>query len=125
MTFYNLNKIIFLNSIFFRLSKATRENKIRSDVPGPGNYDIKSKIGEGPAFKIRESNNSASAHESKIIPSTAHHPDPGSYDPNFSVKFTNFAYSIGQKTKDINYNNVPGPGAYEKIIKSSSSPFYS
>ena len=56
---------------------------------------------------------------------TPYNVDPFTYNPNYKVKFTNIAYSMGGKTRDLKHNEIPGPGAYERVTKSSSSPFYS
>jgi len=51
--------------------------------------------------------------------------DPCSYDPNYDIKFMKISYSMTGKPKDTRPKNVPGPGRYEKVLKSSSAPFYS
>jgi hypothetical protein len=56
---------------------------------------------------------------------TSHDADPFTYNPNYNAKFTNIAYSMRQRTHELDNNKNPGPGAYERVIKSSSSPFYS
>lgn len=85
---------------------------------------MKSSIGEGPVFKIGEvKDNNSFAHDRTLIPSNT--PDPGTYDPNMSIKSSKLAFSIGKKIPENYDNKVPGPGAYDKINKSSSSPFYS
>lgn len=108
------------------MGTSSKDYKIGNSNPGPGDYDIPSKIGEGPNYIIKNSNNGNKfAHDSQIFSGNKNKPDPFSYDPKFNNKFKNVAYSIGNKFKDINYNINPGPGAYNKLIKSSTAPSYS
>jgi hypothetical protein len=108
---------------YIRISQASRETKIKSDIPGPGNYDLKSSIGNGPSFKIKEDNGNF-AHE-KLLSNIPNNPGPGNYDPNFTIKFSNVAFSMRPKISTDRYNNVPGPGTYENVVKKSSAPQYS
>jgi len=107
------------------MGTSSKDYKIRNSNPGPGNYNIPSKIGEGPNYVIKNPNNNKTAHESQIFSGNKNIPDPFSYDPKFNNKFVNIAYSMGNKFKDVKYNNNPGPGAYNRLIKSSTAPSYS
>ncbi len=50
------------------------------NAPGPGNYLLKSTIGEGPKFGMRiKLNDSITEKRVKDLPS------PGAYDPHFEV----------------------------------------
>jgi len=112
--------------LIVRIGSAKRENKVKNtDLPGPGNYKIPTTIGEGPVFKIREPKNNEFAHDNKIPSSSKFNADSLAYNPNYKINCVNVAYSIKGKNKENFDNKVPGPGTYEKVIKSSSTPAYS
>ena len=90
-------------------------------VPGPNNYNIKSTVGEGPAFFMAEK--TRGSHTTNYYA-----PGPGAYSP---VKVTDVSnsYSMGSKTKfgltiavqpetgghtkiAQNLESTPGPGTY-------------
>lgn len=59
------------------------------DIPGPGNYNVESKI-DGPAFKMG----------SKTSPRLSENPGPGSYDPQPSpTKASSATYKMGSSQR--------------------------
>lgn len=80
-------------------------------TPGPGQYNIKQKVGnEGP--KITLSNyrplSSSTAHANGI-------PGPGQYNPNMNNRNRSPTYRIGSSKRDGIYKHLeknPGPGQY-------------
>ena len=77
-------------------------------APGPGNYMVKSYIGEGPKFGMRvKLNDSLQEKLAKELPS------PVAYDPNFEVvKKRLGVFSVGKsQRKDLAKKEaIPGPG---------------
>ncbi|CAI2366941.1 unnamed protein product [Moneuplotes crassus] len=72
-------------------------------IPGPGSYDIPTKIGgANVSFGLK--------HSHTISSST---PGPGNYSPMKSPK-NSFGYSFGMRTQKVNSlkKNIPGPGSY-------------
>ena len=95
--------------------------KVTNENPAPGEYNIKSKIVEGKAFKIT-TDNKKYAHDYDADKKT---PGVGDYDPNHYLKYQNISCSFKPKPK-IDYDNkLPGPGAYKNIEKKSSAPVFS
>lgn len=95
--------------------------KVTNENPSPADYNLKSKISEGRAFKITQDNKSY-AHDynpdNKI-------PAAGEYDPNHALKYLNLSCSMKPKPK-IDYDNkIPGPGSYRNLEKKSSAPTFS
>jgi len=94
-------------------------------IPGPGKYDVPSKIGEGPTFKIKEPNNDVYAHDSLVLSSTKHNAESLNYNPNYEINNAKKAFTMGKKVEPNYDNKVPGPGTYEKVVKTSTNPAYS
>lgn len=110
-----------------RIGSTKKELKITNneDLPGPGKYDLPSKIGEGPTFKIKDSNKSLNAHDSVVLSSSRHNADSLNYNPNYEINSSKIAFTMGKKMEPNYDNKVPGPGTYQRVIKSSSNPAYS
>lgn len=98
-------------------------------VPGPNVYDLKTKVGEGPAFVMGEKTGGGAIGGNKNVPG------PGAYSPS-KVIDKDYSYSMGSKTKfgmslAVNPENgthtkicsnsdwTPGPGTYyaKSVIK--------
>jgi hypothetical protein len=104
------------------MGKSSREIRNNNNNPGPGNYDINSKL-SGSSY-IMKKDNSEYAHD-KLTKNINKTPAPGNYDPNYSIKFNNIAYSMRPKINPKFKNNNPGPGAYDNDFKKTNSPLYS
>ena len=92
-------------------------------VPGPSAYDIKSRVGEAPAFVMGEKTGEGALKANKSVPG------PGTYSP-VRVTDVSASYSMGSKTKfgmtlavnpesgehtkmASNVDKTPGPGVYQ------------
>lgn len=87
------------------------ENRSRSStklVPGPGQYNQTSRIGQGPKYSM--SSKSGNFDMSKLIVS----PGPGNYQPNYdSIYHNNYSYSMRIRPNTSKERmNTPGPGNY-------------
>ena len=87
------------------------ENKPAEDIPGPGNYQAKSHIKEGPQYSIYQK------REQKINFT----PGPGDYE---SVKDEQKGIIIGQRLKERDAEELPGPGNYEGRSHLGEGPHY-
>jgi hypothetical protein len=91
----------------------------RNHIPGPGNYTVKERMGEGP--KIALSPRYEEKKEKMFVPG------PGAYEPNSkSVQGKSAATGLGIGVRGfINGKaaaNVPGPGSYTPPQKSVEGP---
>lgn len=97
-------------------------------VPGPGNYDMGSKVGEGPHYVIGQKLGSS------LVASASKVPGPGTYQPMYNDGAPR--YSIRHKTKvgtsleikpdgkhekiSFSVDFAPGPGAYNPVKKQAN-----
>lgn len=95
--------------------------KALNENPAPGEYNIKSKVVEGKAFKITIDNKKY-AHD---IDRDNKIPGAGEYDPNHAIKYQNISCTLKPKPKIDYDNHIPGPGAYPNLNKKSSAPNFS
>ena len=75
-------------------------------TPGPGSYNIKERIGEGPSYAIRP--------KTAVTSSTKGSPGPGQYNPQINDKRPPTAV-MGREIRGSDFStsrHVPGPGAY-------------
>jgi hypothetical protein len=81
--------------------------------PGPGNYDVKSMIVEGPSYTLRG--------RVKIL-KKSESPGPGQYNPNKSSLEGTYSYGFTKEARKLTKEDdgSPGPGTYE--IKEEKSP---
>ena len=82
-------------------------------VPAPGQYSLKSSVGEGPAYFMGEKTDSGALSGAKFVPG------PGAYSP---VKVTDVSssYSMGQKTKfGMSLSVNPETGQHTKMSTSN------
>ena len=79
--------------------------------PGPGSYEVKSYLGEGPRVAIKQRANNDVA-KSLVIPG------PGAYEPKLEAiarKYPDIGIGCGKRDDAIGSNsaaNIPGPGYY-------------
>ena len=82
-------------------------------VPGPNNYEIKSKVGEGPAYFMGEKTGADAMGGRRNVPG------PGAYSP-VRVTDVSASYSMGSKTKfGMSLAVQPESGEYTKIAQNS------
>ena len=81
-----------------------------NNLPGPGQYNLSSKLGEGPKFSMSTKTLNI-ADPAKYIVS----PGPGNYSPNFNNLFRNFSYSMRSRPNTSKPEAIPGPGSYVKV----------
>lgn len=100
---YNLTKRSNPN---YRMGQEKREIVQKMKNPGPGNYEIPSKMIEGPRFGMCGKNERKNKQGN---------PGPGSYMPNHNCEKENsVALSFGRSLRDAKKkNSQPGPGMYE------------
>jgi len=82
------------------------------ELPGPGNYESKSRISEGPQYSMYQ------RHEEKYEQT----PGPGDYK---EFKEKRGGVTIGQKVKERQAEDMPGPGNYEGKSTVGEGPQYS
>ena len=88
------------------------KDRAPEDLPGPGNYDQKSRLIEGPQYSIYQK------REGKIEQT----PGPGDYeDPKQEKK----GVTIGERLKDRAPEDLPGPGNYTEKSYIVEGPQYS
>ena len=88
------------------------KDKKVEEAPGPGNYQYKSKAVEGPEYSIYKK------YPQKIEPT----PGPGDYE---DAKKQNSGFTIGQRLREKNAEELPAPGQYEAISQLVEGPQYS
>lgn len=87
-------------------------------TPGPGSYDVKERLAEGPSYAMRPKTAGPSASKGS--------PGPGQYDPRINDKRPPTAV-IGRETRGSDFTtkkHVPGPGAYMYSRELTSRPAY-
>ena len=83
-------------------------------VPGPNSYNLKSKVGEGPAYFMGEQT------ESGALTGNKHVPGPGAYSP-VKVNQVSSSYSMASKSKfGMSIAVQPESGGYTKIGQSGT-----
>ena len=102
-----------------RIGSAKRGSGRKLDKsPGPGEYEFKTKLGEGPKYKF------GLRRAASMINKT---PGPGQYNPH-EVKLRQPNTVIGKESKDLLFKEVrltPGPGTYKEAKRRDSNPAYS
>ena len=89
------------------MSKSQRFFTPNVRQPGPGEYDMPSKIVEGPRFTTRPKPAIPDFFKLKKMPG------PGQHDPP-AAPFKNIKYSMSG-VNDKNQPATPGPGSYEDM----------
>ncbi len=79
------------------------------DLPGPGNYDHKTKVGEGPKYSMYD------RRDDKYNDN----PGPGQYEAS---EKKGKGVRIGERLKDRAPEHQPGPGNYEQKSKIQEGP---
>lgn len=103
------------------LSKAPKDKVLKDGQPGPLEYEIPSKIDEGPKFSI---GSKTVYNRNPLLTETG----PGDYDPdkafrNTSISFKeNLKVSIAGRSKDPTDLGMPGPGYYDHEKKNKFIP---
>ncbi|CAG9330278.1 unnamed protein product [Blepharisma stoltei] len=80
--------------------------EITNKNPGPGNYEQKSKIQEGPQYSI----------SGRKVQETKESPGPGNYDAKDTVLEKSPSYKFGTDKRNVEFDKnkpSPGPGTYE------------
>ena len=106
----------------FSLPKAERQSKVGGkDIPGPGAYEHKTEVGEGPKVSL-----SSKRNESKPLKGV---PGPGTYDPKkeaISEKKPVVTIPLASRGTNTNQSKfAPGPGAYTTADIKSKGPSFS
>jgi hypothetical protein len=87
----------------------------KNGVPGPGQYDLKTSIGEAPKYTMPSKKGGVDPNQ--YISS----PGPAVYSPNYNKTYKNLAYSIASKPTSAKPSVTPGPGNYnlrtEKLLQ--------
>jgi Sperm-tail PG-rich repeat len=77
-------------------------------TPGPGTYEVKSKIGSGLSCTLKSRHYSLARHSS---------PPPGTYNPNHSLvessRYSCIAFGIKSSADNFSRFATPGPGSYD------------
>eukprot|EP00347_Sterkiella_histriomuscorum_P007720 403347820 len=95
------------------------------EMPGPGNYQTPTKVGEGPKYIM-----GAKLNNSILEKNAKEQPSPDNYNPKFEVvRKQTGVYSVSRAKRESmeRKNNVPGPGLYFQPDATSSfrdSPKY-
>ena len=88
----------------YSVAKDTRFKEYKKNLPSPADYNIPSRIQEGPKYNM----GLKTFYDWKPL---ATHTGPGDYNPqkpNFSK-----SYTMRGKDKDARNERAPGPGSYE------------
>ena len=98
----------------WRIGSALRISKNRNNNPGPGQYDIPSKIFTGPKYSMGIKGVTINPTRSSYVPG------PGQYEINTKNRLSSAKYTMRAKSYVKKRNDTPGPGNYnlrkEKII---------
>ena len=98
----------------WRIGSALRISKNRNNNPGPGQYDIPSKIFTGPKYSMGIKGGTINPTRSSYVPG------PGQYEINTKNRLSSAKYTMRAKSYVKKRNDTPGPGNYnlrkEKII---------
>lgn len=104
----------------WRIGSAKRTSDLVTErTPGPGSYNFKERIGEGPSYAIRPKTAVTSGEGGG-----KGSPGPGQYNPRINDKRPPTA-TIGRELRDSDYTttrHVPGPGAYMYSRELTSKP---
>ncbi len=92
--------------------KTERAKKMKAEGADPGQYEIPSKMVEGPQYTIKQK------YPEKIEPT----PGPGIYDPVIKEER---GITIGTKPIEKGFEDAPGPGEYDASYKIKEGPKYS
>ena len=108
----------------FSFGKDTKSRQFKMNAPGPGNYDIKSRMKDGvPCFSMPGRRKDLRPKVGVGVPGA------GNYDPKHSTVKTNGPnFSVGKSQRDGGlsiFNNTPGAGTYHdpaaKITRAKSA----
>ena len=80
------------------------KNREQEEMPGPGNYEQKTKLGEGPHYSMYD----------KRDQRYNDNPGPGTYEASSEKRR---AMTMGGKLRDKEADEVPGPGNYDQRSK--------
>jgi hypothetical protein len=105
----------------YTLGMEERDKRLKSDDPGPGTHSIKSRIGEGPAFKMGSTDKDYKADRDQTA-------GPSSF--NIVLKSRAPKYSFGSRSgitlgfgKNGQQKSMrPGPGAYDQKDQQFKKP---
>ena len=101
----------------WKIGTQSRKGINKNNYPGPGQYNIRSKVFEGPKYTM--SIKSKSQRDSNS-------PGPGEYNLSMNDKESSSKYTMGIKLRNIKKFITPGPGNYNiRSLNKSSAPSYS
>jgi len=104
---YNLRNIH--KGAAIRIGTSTRAplNSVKN-VPGPGSYNYKTKVGEGPKIVMnpRRDDVTKSQNDRSI-------PGPGAYNPNLKSHTSSAGIGSGERGELYGSRTNPGPGQYD------------
>jgi hypothetical protein len=92
--------------IKFRIGTELRSRSAFKNTPGPGQYNLSSRLGESPKYTM--STKAGALDMSKFVCS----PGPGNYNPNFNSMFKSYSYSMRIRPNSSKSEFTPGPGNY-------------
>jgi hypothetical protein len=98
----------------WKLGTADRSKSYKKNVPGPGNYNLSSSIGNSQKYTMRPKTGSEFDQKKEV-------PGPGNYNPVVSKK-NDYAFSMRIRPQSASPQmNNPGPGTYS--LRKNDSDF--
>jgi hypothetical protein len=89
------------------MGSSERSKSVSNLVPGPGQYNINTRIGNAPKYSM--ASKSGAVDMSKYVVS----PGPCGYSPNYKVTIkSNGSYTMSPRHQSKSGFNTPGPGNY-------------
>jgi hypothetical protein len=88
-------------------------------MPGPGQYNLKTVLGQAPKYSM--SSRSGNVDMNKYVVS----PGPGNYTPKYKAMYKSFSYSMSSRPNSAKSYVTPGPGNYNvRSERSMQVPSY-
>ena len=109
---------LFKEGPTWRIGSALRISKNRNNNPGPGQYNIPSKVFNGPKYSM-------ATKAGIIAPNrTSYVPGPGQYNINSKNRPSSAKYTMRSKPYPKNKDVTPGPGNYNLRKEKINVPSY-
>ena len=102
----------------WRIGSALRISKNRNNNPGPGQYNIPSKVFNGPKYSMATKAGIINPTKSSYVPG------PGQYEINTKNRLSSAKYTMRAKSYVKKRNDTPGPGNYNLRKEKINVPSY-
>ena len=102
----------------WRIGSALRISKNKNNNPGPGQYNIPTKLFNGPKYSMATKLGPNELSKSSIVPG------PGKYNINFTDRTSSAKYTMRSKPSPKKKEITPGPGNYNLRKDTINVPSY-